>query len=150
MWGDEMIEKTFGIKDNYKCYYDRVGAYLIAVQDNKIAVVKTPKGYFLLGGEIEEQENHIDCIKRECIEEIGYSVSVLNYISSAEIYLLHPTIGYFHPIQYYYCGEIIAKVKSFFEKDHNLEWILCDNIEGKFVVEQQEWAVEKHLSDITK
>lgn len=31
------IDKTFGIRDDSKEYYERIGAYLIAVEDNKMA-----------------------------------------------------------------------------------------------------------------
>ncbi|MDO4301485.1 MAG: NUDIX domain-containing protein [Clostridia bacterium] len=141
-----MIEKTFGVKDSKYRYYDRIGAYLIAVQNNSLAVVRTPKGYFLPGGKIEEQESHMECIKRECLEEIGYSVTVSDYICSGETYLIHPTIGHFHPIQFYYSGKILEYVKKPVEQDHNFEWISCDEIGGKFVLKQQEWAVKKYLS----
>lgn len=141
-----MIDKTFGKKENTHSYYDRIGAYLIAVQNNKLAVVKTPKGYFLLGGKLEPQENHIACIKRECLEEIGYTVSVSNYICSAETYCIHSSLGYFHPVQYYYSGQILEQVTQPIEQDHSLEWISCNDIDGKFFAKQQEWAVKKYLS----
>ncbi len=32
------------------------------VKDGKVGVVKTPKGYFLLGGGIDSGENHKECI----------------------------------------------------------------------------------------
>lgn len=43
------MHKVFGEKAPVP-YYDRKGAYLIPVKDNKIAVIKTPKGLFFLGG----------------------------------------------------------------------------------------------------
>lgn len=45
------LHKVFGIKENEK-YYDRAGVYLIPVKSHKIGVIKTPKGFFLLGGSI--------------------------------------------------------------------------------------------------
>jgi 8-oxo-dGTP diphosphatase len=133
-------EKISGVK-----YHDREGSYLIAIKDNLLASVKTPKGYFLLGGGIEKNESHIDCIKRECIEEIGYDVNIKNYICSAEIYSTHERIGYFHPIQYYYYGEILNKIRKPIEPDHKFEWITLDNIEDKMYVESQAWAVRQCL-----
>ena len=49
------MHKIFGEKENIE-YYTRKGAYLIAVNDGKIAVVKTEKGLFLPGGGTEENE----------------------------------------------------------------------------------------------
>lgn len=142
------IDKTFGIRDDSKEYYDRIGAYLIAAQDNKIAVVETPKGCFLLGGKIEENENHIDCIKRECLEEIGCSVIVDDYICSAEAYCVHDKIGYSHPVQYYYSGKIVQKLKAPIENDHKLKWLELEKAETELVVEQQIWAVRKFISNL--
>ena len=42
--------KVFGIKKNVN-YMDREGAYLLPAKDGKVGVVKTSKGYFLLGGD---------------------------------------------------------------------------------------------------
>lgn len=69
------MHKVFGTKENEK-YYDRLGAYLIPIKDNKVGVVKTHKGYFLLGGGMEDNETDEQCIKRECMEEIGCNVDV--------------------------------------------------------------------------
>ncbi len=137
-----MNHKIFGIKENVK-YLDREGAYLIPYQNNQIGVVKTPKGYFLLGGGLEKEENHLDGIKRECLEEIGFQVCVKEKVCSAETYTKHPTIGYFHPIQTYYFGELLEKVSESIEKDHIFCWVEYEQLKGKMFVEMQNWALEQ-------
>ena len=52
------MHKVFGVKEDAE-YFDREGAYIIPVRGNKAGVVKTPKGYFLLGGGLEKDESHI-------------------------------------------------------------------------------------------
>ena len=44
-----MKHKVFGVKENAN-YIDREGIYFVPVKDGKVGVVKTSKGYFLLGG----------------------------------------------------------------------------------------------------
>ena len=51
------MHRVFGIKDNAE-YLDREGAYLIPCRNNQVGVVQTPKGYFFLGGGIENGESH--------------------------------------------------------------------------------------------
>ena len=141
------MHKVFGIKDAVE-YVDREGAYLIPVRDNMIGIVRTPKGYFFVGGGIDNGESHIDCIERECIEETGYMVSVKEKICSAETYCFHGEIGFFHPIQTYYTGEMLTEVSVPAEKDHEFLWAEYSEIKGRMFWQMQNWALdmffEKH------
>ena len=144
------MHKVFGEKAPVP-YYDRKGAYLIPVKDDKIAVVKTPKGLFFLGGRLENGETDKACIRRECLEEAGVEVTIGEKICSAETFTTHPRLGPFHPIQTYYAGEIIKQVQLPLEKDHIL--LICSfrELEGKLFSEMQNWALQefwkKHLQN---
>ena len=122
---------------------DREGAYLIPCRNRQVGVVQTPKGYFFLGGGVEGGEDHIQCITRECLEEVGCLPCVADKLCSAEAYVKHSTIGYFHPIQTYYLGELRDPERKPTEKDHTLCWIEYDQLKGKMFVEMQNWALEK-------
>ena len=141
-----MLEKTFGEKIDNVNYYDRVGAYGIVIENNKIATVKTLKGNFLLGGKIENTESKEECIIRECLEEIGYQVEVKDFICKSDSYLLHSEIGYFHPIGYFYMVILKEKVKKATENDHILEWINLDMASEKLYVKHQIWAVNQAIN----
>ena len=136
------MHRVFGVKDNTE-YLDREGAYLIPCRNNQVGVVQTPKGYFFLGGGLENGESHLDCIERECIEEVGYSPCVEGRLCSAEAYIKHPTIGYFHPIQTYYFGTLLDCKSAPTEIDHVLCWVEYDQLKGKMFVEMQNWALEQ-------
>ena len=136
------MHKVFGKKEHVE-YIDREGAYVILIQDNKVGIIQTPKGFFLPGGGLENEESHMACIERECIEEIGCVVSVKDKVCSAETYCTHEVIGHFHPIQTFYIGEMISKVIEPIEKDHELLWVEYDKVKGKMFVEMQNWALEQ-------
>ena len=142
--GKKLMHKIFGTKENSD-YVDREGAYLIPVKDGRVGIVKTPKGFFFLGGGIEKCESHIECIKRECLEEAGYEATVGEEICSAESYFLHETIGYFHPIQTYYAGSLTEKKSEPTDNDHKFMWIDCGELRGKMYLEMQNWALERAL-----
>ncbi len=144
---NEIIFKTFGTKHKDVSYYDRIGAYLICIEDNRLAVIRDPQGYFLPGGGIDDNESLEECLKRECIEETGFFVHLDKHICSADMYVLHPKVGYFHPIQHYYCGKLIEKVCVPTEKDHNFEWIAIDDVENKMHLEIQSWAVKHYIDN---
>ena len=78
------MHKVFGVKKNVK-YVDRKGSYVVPIKDNKIAVVKTSKGYFLLGGAMKAGETEEECLIRECLEESGYEVKVGKCICYTDI-----------------------------------------------------------------
>lgn len=137
-----VTHKVFGIKENVN-YIDRIGVYFIPSKDGKIGVVKTPKGYFLLGGGLDSDEGHEECIRRECLEEIGYTVSVGNKVCSAEMYSEHPTIGHFHPIQTYYVGELLEQISTPTEEDHVFEWVEYNELVDNMYLEMQSWALKQ-------
>ena len=136
------MHKIFGEKENAS-YLDREGAYIIAIKDNKLAVVKTPKGYFLLGGGINEGESHEEALKRECLEEAGYTINIKQRLCSAEMYTKHPQLGYFHPIQTYYIGDLLEKVQEPIEGDHEFMWVEYSQIRGNMFPKIQNWAIEQ-------
>lgn len=137
-----VMHEVFGSKENVN-YIDRIGAYLIPSKEGKIGVVKTPKGYFLLGGGLDSGESHEECIMRECLEEIGYTVSVGNKVCSAEMYSEHPTIGHFHPIQTYYVGELLERISIPMEEDHVFEWVEYKELVDNMYLEMQSWAIKQ-------
>lgn len=144
------MHKVFGEKAPVP-YYDRKGAYLIPAKDDKIAVVKTPKGLFFLGGGLENGETDEACIRRECLEEAGVEVTIGEKIGSAETFTTHPRLGPFHPIQIYYAGEILKQVQAPLEKDHTLLFGSFQELDGKLFAEMQNWALQefwkKHLQN---
>ena len=140
------MHNVFGIKDNVN-YIDRVGAYLVPINESKIGVVRTTKGYFLLGGGLDSDESYEDCIRRECLEEAGYTISVRHKVCSAETYCEHPTIGYFHPMQTYYVGELLEQVSIPAEDDHEFVWMDFNDIKGNMYLEMQNWAIEQCMKE---
>uniref|UniRef100_UPI003FF08543 NUDIX domain-containing protein n=1 Tax=Waltera intestinalis TaxID=2606635 RepID=UPI003FF08543 len=136
------LHRIFGKEENV-AYLDRRGAYIIPIKGEEIGIVETPKGLFLLGGGIDGDETDNQCIIRECIEEAGYQVEIKERVCSAETYYEHPTIGFFHPIQVYYSGKLVKKVKEPVEQDHVFRWVKYEDLRGKMCLEMQNWAVEQ-------
>lgn len=140
------MHRIFGQKEDTE-YLDRPGAYLIPICDDKVGVVQTDEGIFLLGGGIEKGETDEMCIVRECLEEIGYTVTVEKHLGSAETYTKHHKIGFLHPIQTYYRGKLLSKTQEPIEADHKLQWMKYDDLKGKMFLEMQEWAVQLAFDD---
>ena len=135
------MHKVFGRKQE-GTYYERPGAYLLPFAGDKMAVVRTHRGLFLLGGGIQGTENDLECVRRECLEECGYTCRIGEMLASAEAYSIHDKKGLFHPIQHYYLGELLKKVQEPTEKDHSLLWMTYEQIKGNMFSDMQNWAVE--------
>jgi 8-oxo-dGTP diphosphatase len=142
-------EKTFGQFDPSLDYYHRVGAYLVIVQDGNLAAIAHRLGYLLPGGGIEGEETHEECLLRECLEEIGYDVRVDELITSADAWDTHPKVGPFHPIQYYYSGELLEQYAESGSDGTKLCWIPLKRIDELLGVPMQRYAVHCYLSHNT-
>lgn len=138
-----ILEKSFGEKTSGIVYKDRVGAYAILVEDDKVAVIKTQKGYFLPGGGLDIDEIFEECIKRECLEEIGMSVIVKDFICKGDRYSWVDSVGYMHAIGYFYFVQGIDIISEPIEKDHELVWLNIENCCDCMYLEHQEWAVNQ-------
>lgn len=145
-----MLEKTFGEKNPNVVYKERVGAYGIGFDsDGKIPVAMThlyngQKGYFLLGGGIDNNEKHSDCIVRECLEEAGLSVTPKDFICKGDYYhFIEQTKTDFHGIGYFYYMEINDVIAEPTEPDHSLVWLTIDEVKEKLFLPHQIWAVEQ-------
>ena len=136
------MHKVFGTKEAAE-YLNREGAYLIPCRNGHIGVVKTPKGYFFLGGGVEREESHAACLTRECLEEAGCVPHITKKLCSAEAYTKHPTLGYFHPIQTYYIGSLGGAEATPTENNHVLCWVPYEALRGQMFVEMQNWALEQ-------
>lgn len=145
-----MKEKTFGYKKPNVIYKERTGAYGVGFrEDEKIPVAVTPllngePGYFLLGGGIEKNENHFDCIKRESLEEAGLDVVAKELICKGDEYhVIEETNTDFHGIGYFYYMDVNKVVASPTEIDHSLAWLTMEEIKRKLFLPHQVWAVEE-------
>ena len=136
------MHKVFGRKEDV-AYRDRPGAYIIPIRDGCVAVVRTRRGHFLLGGGLEPGEPDVTCIERECLEEVGRAVAVGEKIGSAEAYCDFPTMGYLHLYQTYYAGALLEKIQEPIETGHELVWIPLAQARDKMYHPAQAWAIEE-------
>lgn len=141
------MHKIFGDIENVS-YTTRIGAYIIPIYNNKIGIIQTPKGNFLIGGGKDTNETDEECLKRECLEEIGCEIEIYNKICSAETFTHHEKIGYFHPIQAYYSGLVKEQIAKPIENDHRLVWLEFDEVQNIMYSEMQNWAIQQCIKGL--
>lgn len=137
--------RKFGKQEDCITYRTRISAYGIYINDeNKIPVVHTPVGYFLLGGGVEGTESNESCIMRECMEEAGLTVSVGSLLCTGENYVWSPSKQeYLHIVASFYQMTILDDTGEQIELDHTLEWLTPEECTTMLYHEHQKWAVRE-------
>lgn len=133
--------KIFGTAPSGECRL-RSGAYIIPVSNGRCAVIRTVKGYFLLGGGIDEGETDLECIRRECMEEVGHSASPDLFLGTGLTYFSEKKGTRPDGLeQRYYLGALSACAQSPSESGNELVWLSPDFAEKNMHHETQRWAV---------
>ena len=136
---------TFGEHLEGVVYSARPGGYaVITDQEGRIALVHTPKGYFLPGGAIEPGETAEDAAIRETLEETGLRIKVLKHLGRADQLVYKKSQAkYFRKECEFYLAEVVPGDSGPGEADHILEWMPRNGARQTLSHESQIWAVER-------
>ena len=138
--------RSFGEKLPGISYRDRPGAYGVAFDSQgRTAVVKVTGrdgGYFLLGGGLEGEETHAECLARECLEEVGRGVRMGEPICTGDEYIWSDKAGeWLHLIGHCYRMELGEVLSLQFEGDHELMWLPPEKCVREMFTQYQAWAI---------
>lgn len=141
-----MTNPTFGEKLTTVDYKARYGVYAIVpnADKNQIILVQAPNGsWFLPGGEIEAGEDNFSALKRELIEELGFSAELGYYYGQADEYFYsrHRDTYFYNPAYIYevtHFEEIDAPLEDF----NNLSWFPINEAIEKLKRGSHKWGVE--------
>lgn len=140
---------TFGSKLENLTYKKRKGAYAVVFENHsrmRLGLIRANHHYFLLGGGIEEGETAEQCLRREILEEIGYTIKNIKYLGHALQYLISRDGRPLMNDGYFYAVSLVEKVQQQVETDHFFEWVNSDHsFDTLMVREQQAWAIQQAL-----
>jgi 8-oxo-dGTP diphosphatase len=135
---------VFGVKEEGIEYLKRTGCYAVIYkkETDEVAIVQNKRGhYFLPGGGMKEDESLESCIKRECIEEIGFKVSIKKFIGSATQYFQSPNNHKYYLSEGYFYVCHREEQQSPLEKENTLMWIKRSEAIKILVHEHHKWAI---------
>ncbi len=139
--------KYIGSKEENIEYTKRPGAYAIIINKNsdKIGIVTDGRDYFYLGGGIEKGETKIEALKRELIEESGYSIKNIKEFEEVGSYIFSEDKGYLEVIASVYIAEFDKKIAEPIEKDHTVLWVKPEEYVSKMFREWQKYIMERFI-----
>ncbi len=129
-------------------YELRPSCYAIIFQSSslKIAVIQKGDRYFLPGGAMEGNETKDECLHRELLEELGWTIGIDQYIGNAARYFYaEKEDTYYLNDGFFYIANMVQKQTESCEEDHVLRWMSPLHAIEYLLHDHQKWAVEQAL-----
>jgi 8-oxo-dGTP diphosphatase len=140
--------KYIGKKLPDREYEIRDAVYVILRNKDKIAIVyiNNVDMYNLVGGKIEDNEDEITALKRECLEEIGYDIKNIRYFDKVgSYYYLDFKDLYIEAIVTFYIADIGDKICNPIETTHELIWMDLNDAISLLYFAFHKYILEKYL-----
>lgn len=139
--------KTICNKQAGIIYKKRCSTYAIIEVEDKIAIVSAGGDYYLYGGGIEENEDEIEALRREMIEEAGYTLKKVKWFDRVKSYEYNETHGNLEIVATIYTAKLDKKVAEKVEEDHEMLWIEPSGCITRMYYKFQSYEIEKYLKD---
>ncbi|OEH92767.1 NUDIX hydrolase [Bacillus solimangrovi] len=143
-----MVE-IFGDKSIGDTYQVRKGVYAVIFNSDKHKIMTVRNGtgfHFLPGGGIESGESHLQCIKREMLEETGYNCHIGEYVCNALRFFISTKNEPLLSDGYFYLASLCGRIQEPLEDDHYIEWINIESSKQLLFHEHHYCAVIKALN----
>ena len=128
-------------------YTKRPASYVIIErkEDEKIAIATEGKTYFFLGGGIEDGETELEALKREVIEESGYSIKTIKHFDKITAWDDGGERGPLDVLATFYIANFDKKIAEPIEKDHSILWVNPKEYKNKLFHEYQRYILGKYI-----
>lgn len=109
-------------RDSKIRYKERKCAYAIIYDDEGNIAIANDGKYFFFGGGTEKKETAIQTLKREIIEETGYTIKDIKLFEKLISYEYNSSRGNLKIVATIYTAKFDKKIAEPIEKDHQILW----------------------------
>ncbi len=139
--------RQFGSKEPGRDYTERLSAYALLFDENRLLVVKHRGLLFLPGGGVDDGESLEEAVYREVFEEVGWTVQVGGKVGSAAQYAFQPVKRlYVNKISHFFTAKTINRSGYGIEPDHEPMWVTLAAFAENAAHESHVWAAELAMS----
>ena len=152
--GEKFVDKKFDFRET---------CFGICERDNKILLtkkIKKNKGYdmaeyigaikkneiAMVGGGLEAGESHHECLKREFIEESGYTVESIEELCTVDCYWLAGGSWPMESLANFYIIKLSKDCITPTEEGHEPVWVSIDEVEDMLPLPYHKEAIRQYLS----
>jgi 8-oxo-dGTP diphosphatase len=142
-----IVLPVFGIRKPERDVVLRTGIYGVVTDiDGKILIVKNKLGKFLPGGGVQDGETHEETLRREFLEETGYSINIKRKLETLSWYIDTP-VEYFKQVfntGIFYEVELKKRVSLELEANHEIMFVDGEAATDMYS-DGQTWIIYKYV-----
>ena len=146
--GEDMEKIVIGEKIQEKKYDFRETCFGICLKDGKMLLVKKKGQYSFVGGGIEKDETHEECLKREFIEESGYELLKIKPFITIDCFWLAGGQWPLESLANFYIVEVGKKVCEPTEEGHVVEEVELEDVENLLPLPYHKKALELFMANL--
>lgn len=136
--GEKFVDKKFDFRET---------CFGICEKDNKILLTKKVKKneVAMVGGGIEKGESHQDCLRREFIEESGYTVESIKEFCTIDCFWLAGGTWPMESLANFYIIKVSENSITPTEEGHEAMWVPIDQAEKLLPLPYHKEAIKQYI-----
>ena len=143
-----MEKIVIGDKLENKKYDFRETCFGICVRDRNILLVKKNGQFSFIGGGVESEETHEECLKREFIEEAGYEILNIKPFVTIDCFWLAAGKWPLESLANFYIVKLGSKICEPTEEGHIVEEIKIEEANNMLPLPYHKKALELFVQNL--
>ena len=137
--GEKFVDRKFDFRETCFGICERNGQILLTkkIKKNEIAMV---------GGGVEKGETHENCLRREFLEESGYSVESIDELCTVDCFWLAGGEWPMESLANFYIVKLSEKADVPSEEGHEPMWVPIDEAEKLLPLPYHKEAIKQYMA----